>query len=509
VTTSNIVQVTDKICNPASSTALEYGLVLHLLLFLAVAIHCLLRPREPRSTLAWFFAVWLMPVAGALLYLLFGINRVREKGWQKHESDQTFHSNRALREQEEAPLAYWRGLRHGLLTQPEGAAGLALHHFLDRLAPHHPLLGGNDLCILVGAREAYPEIFQAIRSAKRHIHVQSYIIGADTIGRELMDALAERAAAGVEVRVLYDEFGSAKAVLRGFFRAYANRPHLQVVRFTQANLFKHQFQINLRNHRKIIVVDGTIGFTGGMNFYDVYRQRGSIQPTHDYHFRMSGPIVLELQYSFLRDWYYMTEESPARLLAPEYFPPIETAGTTPIRLLNNGPTLTETDALLDTIFTAIAGARRQILLVTPYFVPPPEIQRALRCAALRGVEVKLLLPARNNHPYVGYAARALYDGLLETGVRIFEQPPPLLHAKAMLVDDSIAVIGSANLDNRSLRLNYENSLIVLDASFGARLKRVILDDFALGHEIHLAHWRTRSLRQRLTENFCSLLSPVA
>jgi cardiolipin synthase len=489
--------------------ALVGGAWVPLLLFLAVAFHVLWRPREARSTLAWLFAVWLFPELGALLYLLFGINRASEKSWQKHASDQTFYSNRALREQEQAPLAYWRGLRNGLLTQPADGEARALHNFLNRLAPNHPLLGGNEVRILVDAREAYPEIFHAIRHAQQHIHLQSYIIGADPVGRELMEALAERAAAGVEVRVLYDEFGSAKAIMHGFFRPYANRPRLQVVRYTQANLYKHQFQINLRNHRKIIVVDGVTGFTGGMNFYDVYRTRGNQPPIHDYHFRVTGPIVLELQYSFLRDWYYMTEESPARLLTPEHFPPMTATGSTPIRLLNNGPTLSESDALLDTLFTAIAGACRQVLLITPYFVPPPEIQRALRCAALRGVEVKLLLPARNNHPYVGYAARALYDGLLEAGVRIFEQPPPFLHAKAMLVDDTMAIIGSANLDQRSLRLNYENSLVILDAAFGAALKQVMLNDFALGHEIQLAQWRTRSLPQRLTENFCSLLSPIA
>ncbi len=246
--------------------------------------------------------------------------------------------------------------------------------------------------------------------------MQSYIIGGDSVGRALMDALAERAAAGVEVRVLYDEFGSAQAIMRGFFRRYANRPHLQVVRYTQANLYKHQFQINLH-----------------------YRERHPAGYHIHCHCRRAPPSLADYA----------------------------------------------------------------------VFCPPPEIQRALRCAALRGVEVKLLLPACNNHPYVGYAGRALYDGLLEVGVRIFEQPPPFLHAKAMLVDDAMALIGSANLDTRSLRLNYENSLIVLDAAFGARLKRVMLDDFALGHEIHLAHWRTRSLRQRLTENFCSLLSPLA
>ncbi|MEI8242613.1 MAG: cardiolipin synthase [bacterium] len=488
---------------------LECGIWVHILLFLAVALHCLLRPRDPRSTLAWIFAVWVAPVFGSLLYLLFGINRVREKGWQKHESDQTFHSNRGLREQERSPLAYWRGLRDGLLTQPADVGARELNVFLNRLAPNHPLLGGNSLRILVDAREAYPDLFAAIRGARHHIHLQSYIIGADQTGRELMDALAERAAAGVDVRVLYDEYGSAGASMRGFFRRYARRPRMHIVRFTQANLLKRQFQINLRNHRKILVVDGAIGYTGGMNFYDVYRERGNTPPTHDYHFRVEGPAVLELQYSFLRDWYYMTDEAPEKLLAPAYFPPTTAVGQTPVRLLNNGPTAAENGALLDALFATISGARRQVLIVTPYFVPPPEIQRALRCAALRGVEIKVLVPGINNHPYVGYASQALYDGLLEAGVRIFEQPPPFLHAKALLVDDCIAFIGSANLDARSLRLNYENSLVVLDERFASALKRVLLNDFALGREVLLAHWRTRPLRRRLTENFCSLLSPVA
>ncbi len=495
--------------DPMDLRHLEFGMWAHVGLFAAVAIHCLLRPRDPRSTLTWLFGVWVAPGLGALLYLMFGINRVREKGWQKHKSDQTFHSNRSLREQEESPLAYWRGLRTGLLAQPTGEHAQHLNTFLNRLAPNHPLLGGNALRILVDAREAYPDMFAAIRGAKNHIHLQSYIIGPDETGRELMEALAERAAAGVEVRVLYDSFGSAAARLRGFFRTYANRPHLRVIGFSQVNLFKRQFQINLRNHRKILVVDGVVGYTGGINFYDVYRQHRHQQPTHDYHFRVEGPATLELQYSFLRDWYYMTDESPETLLSPEYFPPTPAVGGIPVRLLTNGPTAAESDTLLDALFATITGARRQVLIVTPYFVPPPEIQRALRCAALRGVDVQVLVPAVNNHAYVGHASRALYDDLLLAGVRIFELPSPFLHAKAMLVDDAIALIGSANLDTRSLRLNYENSLLVLDERFGVALKRVLTGDFARSHEVLLAAWRLRPLRRRLVENFCSLLSPIA
>jgi len=490
-------------------STLEWGIWVNLVLFLAVALHCLVRPRDPRSTLMWLLVTWLLPLLGALLYLTIGINRVREKGWQKHRSDLAFRSTRDLHERDAHPLSYWRGIRAGLQTQPLDPGARELNTILDRIVPDHPLLGGNTVQILVDAKTAYPAIFKAIRSAKNHIHLQSFIIGPDDTGRELMDALAERAAAGVHVRVLFDAFGSAHARLLGFFRRYAKHPNMHIHAFTQVNPLKQQFQINLRNHRKIIVVDGSVGFTGGMNFYDVYQTRKGHQPTHDYHFQVEGPTVLEMQYSFLRDWYYMTDTPSELLLAPAHFPRLTPTGKTPIRLLNSGPTLSESQSLLDTLFAAITSARRQILIVTPYFVPPEEIQRALRAVALRGVEVKILVPTVNNHIYVGYASRALYDKLLESGVRIFEQPPPFLHAKAMIVDDCMALIGSANMDARSLWLNYESTLVVLDSAFAESLKRIVLDDFALANEVTLAAWRTRPVSQQLTENFCSLLSPIA
>jgi cardiolipin synthase len=488
---------------------LECGVWFHILLFLAVALHCFLRPRDPRSTLSWLLTTAALPVFGALLYLVFGINRVREKGWQKYRSDETFGTNRDRHERDAHPLAYWRGIRTSVLAEPSGVGARDLDTFLDRLAGNHPLLEGNAIQTLVDAREAYPAMFAAIRAARRHIHLQSYIIGDDETGRELLDALAERASAGVQVRVLYDKFGSARARFRRFFRKYAKRPNMKIVGFTQVHLFRRQFQLNLRNHRKILVVDGRIGFTGGMNFYDAYRATPGRHATHDYHFQIEGPTVLELQYSFLRDWYYMTDEPAERLLDPAHFPCPDRAGNTPIRLLNSGPTTAECETLPDALFAAITGARRQVLIVTPYFVPPEDLQRALRCAALRGVDVKVLLPARNNHAYVGYASRALYEGLLESGVRVFELPSPFLHAKSMLVDDVIAFVGSANFDARSLRLNYETSLVVMDERFVSELKRVVLADLAQADEVPLAVWRRRPVHQRILESFCSLLSPVA
>ena len=439
----------------ADLRTLECGIWVHLGLFLAVAFHCLQRPRDPRSTLAWLFAVWVLPVPGAVLYALFGINRVHEKGWQKHASDQHFHSNRKLREQETSPLAYWRGLRNGMLTQPADTGAHELNNFLNRLAPNHPLLGGNSVRPLVDAHEAYPEMFAAIRNARHHIHLQSYIIGADTTGRELLKALAERAAAGVEVRVLYDEYGSAPARMHGLFRRYAHAPRLQIVAFTQANLHKRQFQINLRNHRKILVVDGAVGFTGGMNFYDVYRERDQTPPTHDYHFRVEGPAVLELQYSFLCDWYYMTDEAPEKLLAPAYFPPTAAAGQTPVRLLNNGPTITESDALLDALFAAITGARRQVLIITPYFVPDEALTKGFVIACHRGIDVRILVPDRSNHPLTDMAGSRSMRDIEAAGGTILRYTEGMVHAKALIMDGSMAMAGSANMDLRSFFLNCE------------------------------------------------------
>jgi cardiolipin synthase A/B len=217
--------------------------------------------------------------------------------------------------------------------------------------------------------------------------------------------------------------------------------------------------------------------------------------------------VQELQFSFLSDWHFMTAEDPGHLLLAEHFPHLASEGDALVRLVNSGPTA-ELETLADVFFNCLVAARRQILAVTPYFVPTPDILRAFRSAALRGVEVKLVVPARNNHFYAGLAGRAFYGDLLDAGVRIFERRPPFMHAKALLVDDAVALVGTANLDARSLRLNYENDLVVYDGPLINQLKRAVLDDLAASREIAPGPWRNRPLHRRLAENFCALLSPV-
>ena len=493
---------------PVDWSSLGLGTLAHAAIALLVTLHSLREPREPRSTLLWIYLAWALPFLGAVIYLAFGINRLPVKGWQKQRSDQTFWEARRNRESESQPLAYWRGLQDALLAHPRDPADAELNRVLDRLHPGHPLLGGNAITCFTDGEEAYPAMLEAIRLARHHIHLQSYIVGADSIGRMFSDLLAARAREGVRVRVLYDDFGSARTRLLGFFRRYRGVHNLQIVGFSQVNPVKRQFQLNLRNHRKLLIADGHRGFIGGMNLSAAHHPDANDRAgIRDYHFAVDGPIVLELQYTFLRDWYYMTDENAETLLSRDHFPQITAQGPAAMRVVNAGPT-SEREALCDANFALIGSARDQILLGTPYFVPPDDMRRALRVAALRGLDVRLLLPAETNHLSTTYAARACYDEMLTAGVRLFLRRPPFMHSKFLLVDGRNAMVGTANFDNRSLKLNYETNLIVFDTAFADAFKRRVLDDFAHADELDLAAWKRRPATQRLVENLFNLASPA-
>ncbi len=483
------------------------GGLLHIGFFLLVVFHCLQHRREATSALLWMAVAWSVPFLGPLLFVLFGVDRVHVKGFRKKMADDALLVQRRARESENLPLAYWRAVHEAVRTNPSTPMTQDLDRMMDAVLPEHFLLGGNAIEPLVCGDEAYPVMRDAIRQARHHVHVQSFIIGDDAVGREFMDLLAERARAGVTVRILYDRFGCTRAILTGFFRRYARCPNLRIAGWTQADPLKRQFQINLRNHRKILVVDGTRAFCGGINIHQDNVKTPGADAIRDYHFDIRGPLVQELQYSFMRDWYFITEEEPANLLHEHYFPHVPPAGPALARLINSGPS-GELEAIADVFFGAILTARHQLTIVTPYFVPTSDILRAIRAASLRGVEVRIILPEINNHIYAGLASRALYEPLMQAGIRIYERQPPFMHAKAMLVDDELVIVGTANMDVRSLRLNYETCMAVFDAGFVDKMKRIVLEDLARSREIVPAVWKQRPLHRRLAENFCSLLTPM-
>ncbi|OPZ30807.1 MAG: Major cardiolipin synthase ClsA [Lentisphaerae bacterium ADurb.BinA184] len=488
---------------------LPLGLAVHVLLALAVAVHCLCRRREATSSLLWITVAWSLPVFGALLYVCIGINQMPAKVWRKQRADPVLgESRRGLAAADSPALVYWKAVHGRPAPEPDNPTARDIESALSGLVPDYPLLGGNNVQLLITGEEAYPPMLAAIAAARRHIHLQSFIIARDAVGRQFLDALAERARAGVQVRVLYDRFGSTHAVLTGLFRRYRRIPNLRLVGWTQANPVKRQFQINLRNHRKVLIVDGALAFTGGLNLTRVNLAGPEGAAVRDYHFRVRGPAVQELQYTFLRDWHYMTNEPAEALLNTDHLPDVATAGPALVRVINGGPTTAESDVIGEAIFAAIVSARQQVIAVTPYFVPTRDLIQALRSAARRGVTVKLVVPRYNNHVYAGLAGRALYEDLLEAGARVFERERPFLHAKVLLIDNVLAIVGTANLDARSLRLNYETNLAVHDQRLVYGLHNAVAEELSHSAEINLRAWRRRPLRQKLLENFCGLLTPA-
>lgn len=493
---------------PTSLPTIGLASFLHVVFSCGVAFHCLRKPREPRSLLVWLFIVFSFPFLGAALYLMFGINRAPSKAWAKAASDKQL----AIPGEAAAPVPpriYWNTIQPGRLASSSLPASLqSLDATLDRLYADFPLLGGNAVIPYFDAADAIEAMLAAIAEARHHIHLQTYIIGADATGRRVMDLLKQKASEGVNVRFMYDAFGSTPARWRRFFAPYAGIPNLHIYGFTQVNLLKRQFQINLRNHRKILVIDGTTAFTGGTNLHDVYAPSRGPAAIKDVHFRLHGPAVLQLQYTFLCDWFYMSHEESHALLTRENFP-LSTAlhGGCALRVLNGSagefPRRYE-----DAVFAAVSSAWQRVWIATPYFIPTDEMLRVLRNAALRGVDVRILLPGRNNHGYVKAASRASYDELLRTGVRIFERRPPFSHVKLLLADDQTVLFGSANVDTRSLRLNYETNCLVFDPTLATETAAFLSTEFAQSDEFNLDTWLRRPLYRQMLENFCTLFNPV-
>jgi cardiolipin synthase len=477
----------------------------HLLASGTATWHLLRRPRESSVAVLWLLILWLFPAIGVAAYLCFGINRVPAQAWRRRNARETFLESRT---DAERPAVYWKALPPAVAADRIPEIARAVSRSLDSLIPDYPLLGGNQFDLLRCGDEAYPAMLEAIAGARHHVHLQSFILANDSVGREFLSALLERARAGVEVRILYDRFGSTHAVVSGFLRPWRRRdPRMRLGGWSQASLLRRQFQLHLRNHRKTMIVDGTTAFTGGINLGEANRSAPGRPALRDLHFRARGPVVRELQHAFLSDWFFMTGEPPERLLCAGHFPPAPDGAGAAARIIPGGPDRAQ-DLIADSLFACIRVARRQVLAITPYLIPPRDLLRALRIAALEGIEVRLVVPRVNNHWYAGYAGAALYDELLEAGVRIHERRPPFLHTKALVVDDELTVVGTANLDTRSLSLNYETNLLVADAGFAGRVKQQIWEELGASRELTLETWRKRPAARRVLENACNLLAPV-
>lgn len=417
--------------------------------------HVILNKRDTRAATAWVGLIWLVPVLGSTLYLFLGINRIERRA--KELKSGAARYGVPLDDAPRSPADLDRELGSERARMVELARVVA-----D--VTRKPLVVGNAIETLVDGDQAYPAMIDAIERAEQTVAFASYIFEATGIGMEFVEALSAACKRGVDVRVLVDDVGTRYGWPR-IHRVLA-KWGVPVARFLPALVPRSVTYFNLRNHRKIMVVDGRIGFTGGMNVRDnCVLASASSNPTRDLHFRVRGPVVTQLQEAFAEDWAFATGE---RLEGPHWFPELDPCGDTLARGIADGPDA-NIDALNWVFLGAIGAARRSIRIMTPYFLPDHFLLRALQLASKRGVEVDIVVPEVGNLPIVRWAMWGYYGQVIRNGVRLWLTPPPFDHSKLCVVDGYWSSIGSTNWDPRSLRLNFELNLECYDAELGARL----------------------------------------
>ena len=474
-------------------TALIVG-VIATIVAIGTSGHVLLSKRDPRAAFGWIAVCLFFPLAGPVLYLLFGVNRIPTRARKLESGRVTGLVVDEIRDRAESSS------RVPLARLQEEFRGIAQ---VSEAVTRRPLLEGNLVVPLFNGEQAYPAMLAAIDSARECVLLQSYLFQTDATGCSFIDALDRARGRGVDVRVIVDGVGEyyawphASALLRN--------KGVRHTRFLPPRLLPPAIYINLRNHRKVLVVDHRVGFTGGMNIGDRYlseRPRG--YRVSDLHFRLEGPVVAQLEHVFLEDWVFCTGDTSTPAPRSEFI--VAMPGDGICRSIVDGPN-EEQDRMTTTILGAIAAARARILIATPYFLPPETMQSALSQAALRGVQVDVLLPSRTYPPLVGWAARHMMDGLLAHEVRLYEQPPPFDHTKLLLVDDYYVLMGSTNLDPRSLKLNFELCVEVYERSLNEKLRQTMDWRMSRARRVDIDALRRRPLPVRLRDAASWLFSP--
>jgi cardiolipin synthase len=445
--------------------------------------HVLLYKRDPRSAMGWIMACVFLPFAGPLTYFLFGVNRVRSRA---------------------------RGSRHKFLaidyeTRVPGAISVSpdvpgLEQAGLRITGRAPRTG-NVVCVLHNGEQTYAAMLASIQAARVRVLLATYILKVDQTGRAFSDALAEAAARGVQVMVLVDGIGELYSWHSP--SRFLRKRGIPVARFLPPRLFPPNIHINLRNHRKLLIVDDDIAYAGGMNISDDQTaDAGRPRQVTDVHFGLTGPVVADLARVFYGDWEFATGV-PA---APESQRIPDQQGDARCRVIRDGPD-DKMDALALVIQAVVSGASTSVDIMTPYFLPSRGLVASLQSAALRGIRVRIVLPGKNNLFYVHWAHRNVLSELLGWGIEVYYQPPPFCHSKLLCVDTGYSLIGSANLDPRSLRLNYELGIEVFSPSLNTELRAHIDEVIAASTRMTADDLTGRSVPVRLRDSAAYLLSP--
>lgn len=442
--------------------------------------------RNPLKTLPWIIVLLLVPGGGLLLYFFFGQNLSKQR-------------------------IISRRTRKRITLQPEqipgtGSPGIPEHHLplAEMLANtiHAMPLYGSRITPFTDGESKMKALLQAVAEARHHIHLQYYILSDDQTGNRLRDALSAKAREGIEIRILYDDVGS-RSVKKKFF-ASMRREGIEVRPFLHVKFPRFTSKVNYRNHRKIVVIDGRVGFVGGMNIADRYLHGTGWGIWRDTHFRIEGSGTAGLQASFLSDWSATTK---CHIAGPMYYPVPEQFTENLLQIVPSGP-FGKWRTLLQADSYAIARARHRVWIQTPYYLPSEVLNTALQSAALAGIDVRLMLPARSDSKVVDLATHSFLDDMMKAGVKILFYTPGFLHSKLLIIDEDLTVMGSANMDFRSFEHNFEINAFVYDTAFAAQMARIFETDAAQSRLLTHGEWFNRPRRRRFEESFMRIFSPL-
>jgi cardiolipin synthase len=467
-------------------------LALHVLGAVA-ACHAVLNTRTSQGAIAWAVSLVAVPYLTLVPYLFLGRSKFSGYVEARRLGNQRMRNLTSKLD---------RGALEAALEVPSRLIGRRATQALIGLAGT-PFVAGNRVSLLIDGTATFEAIFAAIEQAQNYVVVQFFIVEDDALGQRLSDALIAKAQAGVRVYFLFDGIGCHE--LPGAYVDNLRRHGVQAHAFSTTRHFVNRFQLNFRNHRKIVITDGRTAFIGGHNVSIEYLGlRPPLAPWRDTHVQVEGPAVGPIQISFVEDWYWVTGELP-QVEWPEAAP-TKDAGMH-CQVIASGPADEQETCLLFFV-AAINAATQRIWLTTPYFIPDQAVSAALRLAVLRGVDVRILIPSRRDHIVV-FAASSLYAyDAVRAGVQMYRYQPGFVHQKVVLIDDVAASVGSANLDNRSFRLNFEITLLTVDKGFAAQVEAMLNDDFALATRIERGGYRRAASWKRVAMHLARLFAPV-
>lgn len=470
--------------------------VLALIVFIfQIATILILEFRHPSKTVAWLLILFILPIIGFVMYYFLA---------QEYQRRRTVRKRGIVAEE----IRIQALLRCKIVHRPDDMHNIQFKHQerLFRMLQSislSPITSCNEALVLTNGQDTYDSIFEAIEHAKHHIHVEYYTIRHDQIGQRFKETLIRKAKEGLEVRVIYDGIGSLE--LSDSYLEELAQAGIHTRCFLPPKLAFFDKRMNFRNHRKIIVVDGLVGFVGGINIGDEYlggnKKLGFWRDTH---MRIEGDAVYSLQDVFMQDWFFTSKE---RLSSLSYLPKHNCAGNEQVQIISSGPSSRD-DAILECVFAAISVANSRIYIMTPYFIPDPSVLMGLRTAALSGVDVKIIIPYVADSKLVLYASLSYVEDMLSAGVRIYRYHKGFAHAKVLIVDDILASVGSANMDMRSFFSNFEINALLFDQSAIDKLCGDFNEDLANSQEIKLYEFKQRPRWQKASEVVARMLSPL-